>query len=93
MSAATGADVISTDIQTDVRESLINRITNIDCSVVAKKMSQLEDNGAADWYQLSTEWFVMHLAAELCVSPTIYPGSISVESITSAMRRNIQNLV
>ena len=93
MSAATGADVLHPDIQLYVRESPIQRITNVECSVVAKKMSELEKRGAEHWYQLSTEWFVMHLATEFCVSPSFDPGTIPAESITSAMHSAIQDLV
>ena len=93
MSAATGVNLLHRDFKLHLEQTLLDRLQNPDASVVGSQMRALKVHGAKDWYQLTVEYFLVHLITEIAITPhNMYSGH-SAPSLLSALQSRIKDLV
>ena len=93
MSAATGVNLLHRDFKLHLEQTLLDRLQNPDASVVGSQMRALKKHGAKYWYQLTVEYFLVHLITEIGITPHNFYSGHSAPSLLSAMQISIKDLV
>lgn len=93
MSAATGIDLLHRDFRRHISQPMSFRMKDPDGTVIGSQMKALETRGVEGWYQLTVEYFLVHLVTEIGVTPHNHLSGHSASSLISALKGINRDLV